>query len=57
MEGGEHSLIISSPWLIRFGSEYDWKIFELIDDQSTELINYKDVCRTAPATPVLLKKP
>ena len=55
MEGGKHSLKISGPQLIRFGSEGILKIWrkrltQLVD----ELMNHKGVCRTAPATPGLL---
>ena len=48
MEGGEHSLTISS--LIWFECEGVLKILE----QKDELLSNKGVCRTAPATLGLL---
>ena len=59
-EGSEHSLRISSPYLIQIGNEGVLKIFEQKDHRLTGIIkclfNNKCVCRTHPATPGLLRK-
>ena len=48
---------ISSPWVLRFECEGVSKIFEQKDHLLIEWINYKGVCRTAPATLGLLIMP
>ena len=54
---GEPSLKISAPQLLQFGSDGGLKIFsQSITDWVIQLINNKGVCRTAPATPVLLTR-
>ena len=55
MVGGEHSLKISAFELLLFGIESVWKILnKRITNSVDELISYKIVYRTAPATPGLL---
>ena len=55
MEGGEHSLKILGPLLMRFGSEDVFTIFSQIMTQSmNEWMNNRGVCRTAPALPGLV---
>ena len=55
MVGGEHSLKISAPQLLRFGLD---SVLKIVNKRITDLINesvsYKGVCRTARATPGLL---
>ena len=58
--GGEPALKVSALQLLRFGSKDVWKLFsQRITESFTkiikELFNDKGVCRTAPATPGLLK--
>ena len=48
----EHSLKISAPYLFRFGIDSVWKIFEIKDHSLSD----RGDCRTAPATPGLLKR-
>ena len=55
MVGGEHSLKISDPWLLRLGIEGVLKIFREKGDSVRKLMNVNCVSRTAPATPGLLK--
>ena len=56
MVGGEHSLHISAPQLLRFGIDSVLKILnERISLWMNKLINYEGVYRTAPATAGLLK--
>ena len=56
MVGGEHSLKISAPQLLWFGIDSTLNIFpQTITDLINELINHGGDCRTAPATPGLLK--
>ena len=51
MVGGENSLKISAPYLLRFGSELNLNILrKRISDQ----ISHKGVCRTALAIAGLL---
>ena len=52
MVGGEHSLKISAPQLLRFGLASVSKI--LNERMVNHLINHEGVYRTAPATPGLL---
>ena len=55
--GGEHSLKISAPLLLRFVIYDIMKIWrKRMTDSLNELMNGKAVYRTAPATPGLLKK-
>ena len=57
MVGGEHSLKISAPHLLRFGIDSVLKILsKRITYQINELMNDEGVYRTAPATPGLLKR-
>ena len=49
--GGEHCLKISGPYLLRFAI-YD--ILKIWRKRIAQLIDYKGVYRTAPATPGLL---
>ena len=56
MVGGEHSLKISAPQLLWFGIDSTLNIFpQTITESVNELINDGGDCRTAPATPGLLK--
>ena len=56
MVGGEHSLKISAPQLLWFGIDSALKIYpQTMTQLMNELINDEAVCRTAPATPGLLK--
>ena len=53
--GGEHSLKISAPQILRFGIDSFLNILnERITQLINEWINYEGVYRTAPATPGLL---
>ena len=52
--GGEPSLKMSAPKLLRFVNESVLKIFLQRVTEYSQLINYKGVCRIAPATPGLL---
>ena len=55
MVGGEHSLKISAPQLLRFGIDSVLKTLnKRITDLINELMSDKGDCRTAPATPGLL---
>ena len=45
---------MTTPQLIRFGSEGIWKIFEQKGDGPTQIINNKSFFRTAQASPGLL---
>ena len=55
MVGGEHSLKISGPKLLRFGID---SVLKILNERMTQLMNKsisdEGVCRTAPATPGLL---
>ena len=52
MVGGEHSLKISAPQLLRFGID---SVLKILNKKMTQWINYdKGVYRIAPATPGLL---
>ena len=52
MVGGEHSLKISAPQLLRFGMDSVLKILnERITQLVNELMNEGGVYRIAPATP------
>ena len=53
--GGEHGLNIFSSLAITFWDLWCFEDLEEKDDWLTETINDKGVCRTAPATPGLLK--
>ena len=52
--GGEHSLKISAPQLLRFGIDSALNIFPQTIAQLLTYLNDKAVYRTAPATPGLL---
>ena len=57
MVGGEHSLKISAPQLLRFGIDSVLKILNermTFNESINEIINHKAVYRTAPATLGLL---
>ena len=55
MVGGEHSLKISAPQLLKFGIDSVLKILnERITHSMNQLIRNGGDCRTAPATPGLL---
>ena len=55
----EHSFKILAPYFFRFGIKSVLKIFRLKDhwltDSLTDRVNHKPVCRTASATPGLLR--
>ena len=51
MVGGEHSLKISAPQLLRFGKD---SVLKILSERITHLMNYKSVYKTALATPGLL---
>ena len=56
MLGGEHSLKMLAPQLLRLGIDSVLKILNVrITYRMHELINYEGVYRTAQATPGLLK--
>ena len=56
MVRGEHSLKISVPQLLWFSIDSALKIFpQNMTELMNELMNDEAVCRTAPATPGLLK--
>ena len=52
--GGEHSLKIVTPQLLRFGIDSVLKILNTNNDPIDEWMKDKGVSRTAPATPGLL---
>ena len=45
-----------APELLQLGCGGVLKIFEQKDDKLNQLMNYKGVCKTAPATPGLLTR-
>ena len=53
--GGVHCLKISGPYLLRFGSEDDWKIWrKRLTHSVTYVMNDEGVFRTVPGTLGLL---
>ena len=56
MVGGEHSLKISAPQLLRFGCNDVLKVWrKRVTHPLNESMSYKGDCRTAAATQGLLK--
>ena len=55
MDGGDHSLKVLSPLLIRFWCEGGLKRLVQKDDLLNQLTSDQGVLRTAPAKPSLLK--